>query len=185
MVRASRARTIPLLAGTLAAAAVLTGCAEEKKAAAPKLPERSCFGVFTRSDLEPLVGYGETVKVSGPADARLTAEHRAATCSVDVDGRGRVLVAATRQPLGQSFFWPSTVQNQSAPDPLPLGDKGIVWNTGARVALTCKGAKDSFELELALSGSVEHVKPGTSRALFTALMTKYLASAKQQTQCGV
>ncbi|KJY21610.1 MULTISPECIES: hypothetical protein [Streptomyces] len=184
MGRARRARTAALLVGTLVVAAVLAGCAEEKKAAAPQLPERTCFGVFTRSDLEPLMGYGETVKVSGPADARLTAERRAATCNVDVDGRGRVLVSATRQPLGQSFFWPPTDQNRPAPEPLPLGDKGIVWDTGARVALTCKGTEDSFELELGLSGSVEHVKSGTARALFTSLMTEYLESAKQQTGCG-
>ncbi|MER7735340.1 hypothetical protein ABTX80_31045 [Streptomyces erythrochromogenes] len=184
MGRAPGARTAALLAGTLVAAAVLTGCAEEKKAAAPQLPERTCFGVFTRSDLEPLMGDGETVTVSGPADARLTAQRRAATCNVDVDGRGRVLVAATRQPLGQSFFWPPTDQSRPAPEPLALGDKGILWDTGARVALTCKGAADSFELELAVSGSVEHMKPGTSRALFTSLMTTYLESAKQQTRCG-
>ncbi|AQT72703.1 MULTISPECIES: hypothetical protein [Streptomyces] len=185
MGRAPRARTALLLAGTLAVTTALAGCAEEKKAAAPQLPERTCFGVFTRSDLEPLMGDGETVTVSGPADARLTPQRRAATCTVDVDGRGRVLVAATRQPQGQSFFWPPTDQSEPAPEPLALGDKGLLWDTGARVALTCKGAEDSFELELSLSGSVEHMKPGTSRALFTSLMTKYLESAKQQTQCGV
>ncbi|MFD5489544.1 hypothetical protein ACFV1H_29455 [Streptomyces virginiae] len=185
MGRAPRARTAALLAvGTLVVAAALAGCADEKKAAAPQLPERTCFGVFTRSDLEPLMGDGETVTVSGPADARLNAQRRAATCNVDVDGRGRVLVAATRQPLGQSFFWPPTDRSEPAPEPLALGDKGLLWDTGARVALTCKGAEDSFELELGISGSVEHVKPGTSRALFTSLMTKYLESAKQQTRCG-
>ncbi|MFG2993139.1 hypothetical protein ACGFZK_28215 [Streptomyces sp. NPDC048257] len=178
-----RSARIPLvLATALVVAVTLTGCAEEKKAAAPQLPERTCFGVFTRADLEPLMGYGDSVEVSGPVDARLTAERRSATCSVYVDGRGRALVTATRQPLGQSFVWPPT---DPAPDPLPLGDKGIVWQTGARVALTCNGPKDSFELELGLSGSVEHMKPGTSQALFTALMTKFLASARQQTQCGV
>ncbi|QTI45730.1 hypothetical protein [Streptomyces nojiriensis] len=170
------------LAAVLVGVAALTGCGEDKKSAAPQLPERTCFGVFTRADLEPLMGYGETVEVSGPADARLTASRRSATCNVAVDGRGRVLVTATRQPLGQSFVWPPT--DPPVPDPLPLGDKGIVWDTGARVALTCKGSKDSFELELGLSGSVEHVKAGTSRTLFTALMTKFLESAKQQTECG-
>ncbi|MEV7173360.1 hypothetical protein AB0O18_27115 [Streptomyces sp. NPDC093224] len=178
-------RTLCLVAGTLIAAAAVAGCAEEKKAAAPQLPERTCFGVFTRSDLEPLMGEGETVTVSGPADARLNAQRRSATCNVDVDGRGRVLVAATRRPLGQSFFWPPTDRSEPAPEPLALGDRGILWDTGARVVLTCKGAADSFELELSLSGSVEHTKPGTSRALFTSLMITYLESAKQQTQCGV
>ncbi|MFG2878257.1 hypothetical protein ACGFYU_25160 [Streptomyces sp. NPDC048337] len=162
----------------------MTGCGDEKKAAAPQLPERTCFGVFTRSDLEPLMGYGETVKVDSPVDLRLTAERRGATCNVYVDGRGRVLVSATRQPLGQHFTWPPTDANQPAPDPLPLGDKGLVRDTGARVTLTCEGAKDSFELEMVISGSVEHMKPGTSRALFTNLMTKYVDVAKQQTGCG-
>ncbi|MEU9300444.1 hypothetical protein [Streptomyces sp. NPDC048269] len=170
---------------TLAAAAVFTGCAEEKKAAAPQLPERTCFGIFTRSDLEPLLGAGETVKETAPTDLRLTAERRGATCNVDVDGKGRVLVSATRKPLGQSIVWPPMDQNQPAPDPLPLGDKGIVWNTGARVALTCKGSQDSFALELSISGSIDQMKPGTSRPLFTTLMTKYLDAAKQQTGCGV
>ncbi|MCJ1677083.1 hypothetical protein MTF65_06930 [Streptomyces sp. APSN-46.1] len=178
------ARGSLVCAVTLVVAVALSGCAEEKKAAAPQLPERTCFGVFTRSDLEPLMGYGEEVKESSPVDARLTAERRGATCNVYVDGEGRVLVTAERRPLGQSITWPPTDQNQPAPDPLALGDKGIVWNTGARVALTCKGSKNSFELELGISGSVEHMKPGTSRALFTTLMTKYLDAAKQQTQCG-
>nr|WSX51647.1 hypothetical protein OG409_23605 [Streptomyces sp. NBC_00974] len=169
---------------TLVAGAVLTGCADGKKEATPQLPERSCFGVFARSDLEPLMGSGETVKETSPTDVRLTADHRSATCTVDVDGKGRVLVTATRQPLGQSFLWHPD-QNQPAPDPLALGDKGIVWNTGARVALTCKGAADSFELELGISGSTEHVKPADRRPLFTSLMTKYLEVAKQQTACGV
>ncbi|MEW2138994.1 hypothetical protein AB0892_20780 [Streptomyces sp. NPDC005409] len=172
-----------VLAATLVAAAALTGCGKEQKAAAPQLPERTCFGVFARSDLEPLMGYGETVELFGPADARLSAVRRGVTCNVYVDGKGRVLAMATRQPLGQSFFWPPT--DPPPPDPLPLGDKGIVWDTGARVALTCNGPKESFELELGLSGSVEHMKPGTSKALFTALTTKYLESAKQQTQCGM
>ncbi|MFF4432211.1 hypothetical protein ACFYZ4_23935 [Streptomyces sp. NPDC001513] len=176
------ARTSLVLAVSLVAAAALTGCAQEKKEAAPQLPERTCFGVFTRSDLEPLMGYGDTVEVSGPVDARLTVQRPGATCNVYVDGQGRVLVSATRRPLGQEVHWPPT---DPAPDPLPLGDKGNVWQTGARVALTCKGPQDSFELELGLSGSVEHMKPGTSRALFTELMTKYLESAKEQTGCGV
>ncbi|MFE2325692.1 hypothetical protein ACFXD5_17510 [Streptomyces sp. NPDC059385] len=170
----------------LAAAVTLTGCGEEKKKeAAPQLPERTCFGVFTQSDLEPLLGTGETVKVDSPADVRLTAQRPGATCNVYVDGKGRVLVTATRKPSGQSITWPPMDQNQPAPDSLPLGDKGIVWNTGARVAVTCKGSKDSFELELGISGSTDQMKPGTSRPLFTGLMTKYLDAAKQQTGCGV
>ncbi|MGP3686372.1 hypothetical protein ACTVZO_16980 [Streptomyces sp. IBSNAI002] len=161
----------------------LTGCTDAEKGAAPRLSERTCFGIFTPSDLEPLMGPGKKVNETSPADVKLSAERRSATCNVDVDGQGRFLVSATRQPLGQHFTWPPTDPNQPPADPLPLGDKGIVWNTGARVALTCKGPVDSFELLLTIGGSVEHMKPGTSRSLFTTLMTKYLAAAKQQTGC--
>ncbi|MFD9456259.1 hypothetical protein ACFWBC_24595 [Streptomyces sp. NPDC059985] len=85
--------------------------------------------------------------------------------------------------MGQSFFWHPD-KNQPAPDPLPLGDKGIVGDTDAWVALTCDGPSDAFELELGISGSVEHMEPGTSRALFARLMAKYLTAAREQTRCG-
>ncbi|MCM1967538.1 MULTISPECIES: hypothetical protein [unclassified Streptomyces] len=177
---------IPLVVTVaLVAVAALAGCSEEKKSAAAKLPERSCFGVFSRSDLEPLVGPGDEVKDASPTDVRLNAERRGATCNIYVDGRGRVLVTATRQPLGQSFFWPDTGETRPAPEPLALGDKGRVWDTGATVALTCKGATDSFELELGIGGSVEHMKPADRRPLFIELMKKFLEVAKEQTRCGV
>lgn len=178
-----RARECTAFAVALAGALALTGCAEAVKDASPRLPERTCFGIFTRSDLEPLMGPGKTVKETSPTDVKLSAERRSATCNVDVDGEGRFVVSATRQPAGQHFTWPPTDPNQPAADPLALGDKGIVWNTGARVALTCKGPEDSFELLLTIGGSVEHMKPGTSRSLFTGLMTKYVAAATQQTGC--
>lgn len=165
--------------------AALAGCSEEKKSAAVKLPERSCFEVFTRSDVEPLMGDGDKVKEVSPTDLRLNAVRRGATCNIYVDGEGRVLVTATRQPLGDHFFWPPTDANQPAPEPLSLGDKGMVWDTGARVTLTCKGSTDSFELELGIGGSTEHMKAADRRPLFTGLMKKYLEVAKQQTQCGI
>ncbi|MFF1338734.1 hypothetical protein ACFVYT_12625 [Streptomyces sp. NPDC058290] len=176
-------RTFLALAALPFAMAVVAGCAEGTNAAAPKLPERTCFGVFSRSDLDPLMGNGEEVKEVGPIDMRLTAERRGATCNVDVDGKGRFLASATRQPLEQSFFWnPEMIR--PAPDELALGDRGLVYDTGARVVLTCKGTKDVFQLELSLSGSIEHMKKGESRPLFTKLMTKFLDVAKEQTQCG-
>ncbi|WP_371616099.1 hypothetical protein [Streptomyces sp. NBC_00454] len=174
-----------VLALTLGAAAVLSGCSEGSESAAAKLPERPCFGVFTRSDLEPLMGEGHEVKDDSPTDLSLNAYRRSATCTIDVDGEGRVLVTATRQPLGDHFFWPPTDANQPAPEPLALGDKGMVWDTGARVTLTCKGPADSFELALGVSGSTEHMKAADRRPLFTGLMKKYLEVAKQQTRCGI
>ncbi|MFE2475606.1 hypothetical protein [Streptomyces sp. NPDC059389] len=177
-------RTVRSLALAPLALAVLAGCTGGTEAAAPKLPERTCFGVFTRSDLEPLMGNGREVKESGPADMQLNGYRRTATCSVDVDGRGRFLASATRQPLEQSFFWNAQLIKPPA-DTLPLGDKGIVYDTGARVLLVCKGSQDAFQVELSLSGSTDQVEKGGSRPLFTRLMTKFVEAGKQQTQCGV
>ncbi|MBT2404644.1 MULTISPECIES: hypothetical protein [unclassified Streptomyces] len=178
-----RTAHIPLaLAAALVAAVALTGCSEEKKAAAPQLPERNCFGIFTRDDLEPLMGKGEEVKESGPVDVKLTAERRSATCNVDVDGEGRFLASATRQPLDQSFFWMREMI-KPPPDPLDLGDEAIVYDTGARVAFSCKGPKDMFHVELTVSGSIEQMKKGESRPLFAKLIKKFVDVAKQQTQC--
>ncbi|MEU3772667.1 hypothetical protein AB0F11_05525 [Streptomyces sp. NPDC032472] len=166
----------------LVAAGAALGCSKEAPPAAPQLPERSCFGVFTRDDLAPLVGKGREVKEVSPVDLRLTADRNGGTCNVYVDGKDRVLAWATRQPLGQHLF--TNVDDQH-PDPLPYAEHGKVWDSGALVTLTCTGAEDSFELELWLSGTVQSAdRPGASRPVLTALMQKYLAAAKQQTQCG-
>ncbi|MER5733649.1 hypothetical protein ABT084_35840 [Streptomyces sp. NPDC002138] len=164
-------------------AVALTGCSEEAKPAARKLPERTCFGVFTRSDLAPLLGKGEEVTVSGPSDAQLSPVRKGVTCTVDVDGPGRFLATATRQPLGDSFFWnPEMIH--PAPDSLPLGDRAIVYDTGARAFVACKGRDDQFGLEVKVSGSVEQMKREERRPLFTKLITKLLDAAKQQSKCG-
>ncbi|WP_327132272.1 hypothetical protein OG311_15350 [Streptomyces sp. NBC_01343] len=177
-------RTVSTLALVPVSLAVLAGCTGGTETAAPKLPERTCFGVFSRSDLGSLVGNGEEVKESGPADMELTAVRRTATCNVAVDGEGRFLASATRQPLEQSFFWNAELIKPAA-DTLPLGDKGIVYDTGARVLLICKGSQDTFQVELSLSGSTDQVEKGGSRPLFTRLMKKFVEAGKQQTQCGV
>jgi hypothetical protein len=178
-----KARTRIALTAALAGTTALAGCSEQEKAAEAQLPERTCFEVFTRSDLAPLLGNGDVVKVSAPSDLRLTAERRGATCTVDVDGRVSFVASATRQPLDQSFFWnPELIK--PAPDPLPLGEKGIVYDTGARVLLVCRGPKDSFQVELSLSGSIDHVGRGQSRPLFSELMRKFVPVATEQTTCG-
>ncbi|WP_371678339.1 hypothetical protein [Streptomyces sp. NBC_01276] len=169
---------------TLASVFVLAGCGEEERPVARQLAEHTCFGIFTPSDLEPLMGAGETVKEVSPVDVRLTSARRGATCNVYVDGKGRFIASATRQPLEQSFPW-NTVGTAPAPEPLALGDKGIVWDAGARVVLACKGSQDSFGLELMIGGSVEHVASAERRPLFTGLMKKFVEAAREQTACGV
>ncbi|OKK19715.1 hypothetical protein AMK16_16805 [Streptomyces sp. CB00455] len=176
-----RAGVCRALAGVLAGALVLTGCAGEKPPAASRLPQTTCFGAFTPADLAPLLGRGDEVKVESPADLKLTADRRGATCNIYVDGKSGVLVTAERQPLGQGFSWPLEQVNA---DPIPSVENGKVWDTGAAAGLSCKGAGDPFELELWLSGTVDDEKAGAPRPLLTGLMEKYADYAKRQTGCG-
>ncbi|MFJ8018099.1 hypothetical protein [Streptomyces sp. NPDC096339] len=170
------------LVGVLAGVVLLSGCAEEKKpSAASRLPKSTCFGAFTPSDLAPLLGNADEVKVDSPADLKLTANRRGATCNVYVDGKSGVLATAERRPLGQGFFWPL---DDKSPEPIPGVENGKVWDTGAAAGISCKGVTDSFELELWLSGSVQGKKAGESRPVLTELMRKYVDYAKQQTLCG-
>lgn len=101
----SRSTLAVTVTATLVALAV-AGCSSEKESAASKLPDRSCWGVFSRSDLEPLIGPGQEVKEKSPIDLRLNAVRRAATCTIEVDGQVRVMVTATRQPLGTASSGP-------------------------------------------------------------------------------
>ncbi|MEU6867074.1 hypothetical protein ABZ924_28125 [Streptomyces sp. NPDC046876] len=123
------------------------------------------------------------MKEDGPADMRLTAARRGATCVVDVDGKGRFDASVTRQALDESFFWNTQLIKPPA-DPLALGDRGIVYDTGARVALTCTGPNGSFQLEATVGGSTDQMEKREARPLFTALIAKLLEAAKQQTHCG-
>ncbi|WP_327414260.1 hypothetical protein [Streptomyces sp. NBC_01233] len=176
--RATLVVTVALAAGV----ALLSGCAEEKKPlAASKVRPETCFGAFTPSDLSPLLGRGDEVTVDSPYDLRLNAQRPGVTCNIYVDGKSGVLAWAERQPLGQGVFWP--LEKVDA-EPIPTVENGKVWNTGAAALLSCKGATDSFELELWLSGSVDGKKPGESRPVLVELMKKYADYAKQQTGCG-
>lgn len=63
-------------------------------------------------------------------------------------------------------------------------ENGKLWDDGAAVFLACEGSKESFELQLWLSGVADEVKQEERRPKFAALMAKYLDFAKQQTGCG-
>ncbi|MFI5616923.1 hypothetical protein [Streptomyces sp. NPDC051567] len=177
----SRSLAVRVSGVVLVLAAMVAGCSEKKTPAASKLPSGTCFGVFDPADLAPLLGDGEEVKVVAPADMTLTPARPSAICNVYVDRQGPFLATVERAPVGRQFFWPLDKAN---PDPLPFVENGKVWNTGAAVALTCKKAEESFELELWISGSSNKMKYEDVRPLFTALMKKYLEAARQQNGCG-
>ncbi|MET9696020.1 hypothetical protein ABZY31_03705 [Streptomyces sp. NPDC006529] len=175
-------RPTPLLCIGAAVVMVLTGCAEEAKPAARLLEDRTCFGVFTRSDLAPFLGNAEKVRVSGPPDAELSSVRRTVTCTVAA-GTNHFQASATRQPLGQSFFWHRETLYPTA-DPLSIGDEAIVDDTVGLVRVDCKGPKDEFALQVQVTGDVDKMKPEERRPHFTMLVAKLFDAVKQQSKCG-
>ncbi|MFD9105932.1 hypothetical protein ACFVZN_33290 [Streptomyces virginiae] len=166
---------------SVAAALLLAGCADEPVPIASKLPESTCFGAFTRTDLAPLLGNVGEVKADSPADLALNSQRRGATCNIYVDGKSGMLAWAKWQPLGQEFVWPLDDLNA---EPIPDVENGKVWDTGAAAGISCQGSEEPFQLELWLSGSISGAKAAEKRALLTGLMQKYADHAKQQTGCG-
>ncbi|MGZ9931217.1 hypothetical protein ACXNSR_15145 [Streptomyces sp. NC-S4] len=164
-------------------AALLAGCSGGKAPAPPALPGSTCFGAFTPTELAPLMGTGEEVRVDGPADVRLSAGRKSALCNIYVDGKTRFFASAERLPQGQHFFWAPAVDEQK-PEPLPFVENGKLWDGGAAVFLSCNGPTEAFELKLWLDGSTEHIEQEERRPLFAGLMKKYLGFAKEQTGCG-
>ncbi|MFE0657516.1 hypothetical protein [Streptomyces sp. NPDC058876] len=147
---------------------------------ASRLPESTCFGAFTPSDLAPLLGRGDDVKVDSPADLALNSQRRAATCNIYVDGKSGVLAWAKWQPVGQEFHWPLDDLNAES---IPAVENGKVWDTGAAAGISCQGSEEPFQLELWLSGSISGKKSTDTRVLLTGLMQKYADYAKRQNQC--
>ncbi|WP_326590242.1 hypothetical protein [Streptomyces sp. NBC_01294] len=180
---ASRA-LLAVVAGVVAGSALLTGCAGEKEAAAPVLPDSTCFGAFTPADLAPLMGTGKEVQVDAPADLRLTADWKEANCRILVDGQGRFSALATRKPAGLNMPFGPEIE-KSNPEALPYAGNSRLWDTGAAVVLNCKGPTDSFDLDLFVNASVPAtLKQEDRRPTFAALMKKFMDLAKQQNQCG-
>ncbi|MEU9085279.1 hypothetical protein [Streptomyces sp. NPDC048357] len=182
---AARTRATPVVAAALAVGfALLSGCAAvEKPSAASKVRPETCFGVFTPSELAPLLGRGDEVTVDSPYDLELNAQRRGVTCNIYVDGKTRFFATADRLPQGQYFVWAPAVDEQK-PDALPFAQNSKLWDGGAAVVLECSGPTDAFELRLWIDGSAEKIRQDARRPLFTELMQKYLDFAKEQTGCA-
>ncbi|MGW0362409.1 hypothetical protein [Streptomyces sp. NPDC002990] len=123
------------------------------------------------------------MRVESPVDVRLTSQRESAICNIEVDGKNRFHAAAHRKPAGHEFLWPPLLDEQN-PEGLPFAENSKLWDRGAAVVLTCEGLTDSFVLRLWIDGVPDDVKPAERRPKFTALMAKFLESAKQQAQCG-
>ncbi|MCX4629633.1 hypothetical protein [Streptomyces sp. NBC_01443] len=177
-------RKYSFVIGVVSAGLLLSACSGESEQAAAVLPDRVCWGTgaFSGKELAPLAGSGQKVRDDSPATFDLPQDNKKTSCTLYVDGDIRFHAGAWRLGPGQDFFWDT--QQKQHPDKLDLGNKGLVWDDGAVVALTCKRADATFELELSLdNGSLPGV-PKDPRPYFTGLMEQYHEFATKQLRCG-
>lgn len=177
--RISAAVTLSL---TLAVATI--GCAKDEIKAAPELPDGFCWNAFEKTDVQPYIIPGE--KMTQDADTFYFAERkRSASCLIHVDGKSAFSAFARFQDDKLGFDWSSF--DRLKPNPVKIGEKGIVWNTGARTYFPCKATANSdpstakyLELEIFLSGAqVEN-----HRKTLPDLLKHFTAFAQKELRCG-
>ncbi|MFF6884553.1 hypothetical protein ACFY9F_15370 [Streptomyces sp. NPDC012421] len=180
-------RTAAAVSTAVVAAGLLAGCAESEQKAVPRLPERICWdGAFAGDDVAPLLPHGDRAEFSRLAALPfvLTEDNDSAVCTLDIDGRTRFQAIAELRKFEAAVDW--TSWDSADPRPLDVGDKGIVWDTGAASYVTCEPAKNPdspgkyIELRISLSDP-----PDTSRlqAALPELMKEFMAFAQSELQC--
>ncbi|MGW0034207.1 hypothetical protein ACWDXD_30840 [Streptomyces sp. NPDC003314] len=169
------------------AAGLLTGCATGEEKAVPELPERICWnGAFAGSDVSPLLPPGDEVKFSRLAGRHfaLTEESDSAICTLYIDGNTKFQASADLENFEDSIEWSSW--DPAHPKPLAVGEKGIIWDTGAASYFICEPAKNPNSpgryIELMITA---HYAPDKSKlqAALPELMKEFMAYAQRELRC--
>ncbi|MFI8321854.1 hypothetical protein [Streptomyces sp. NPDC085529] len=180
-------RTAAAVSTAVVAAGLVTGCTESEQKAVPRLPERICWGgAFAGSDVSPLLPPGDKAEFSRLAGRSfvLTEDDDSAVCTLDIDGRTRFQATADLRKFEDGIDW--TSWDSADPKPLDVGDKGIIWDTGAASSFTCEPAKNPdspgkyIELRISLSDPPDTVK---LQAALPELMKEFMAFAQSKLQC--
>ncbi|MFH8726684.1 hypothetical protein [Streptomyces termitum] len=180
-------RAVAAVSTAVVAAGLLTACGADEEKAAPKLPERVCWGgALTGGDVAPLLPAGDKIEFQSRSGLpfALTEDRKSQTCSLDVDGRTRFQVTADLRKFEDSIDWRS--MESAEPKPLDAGKKGIIWNDGAASYFVCEPAKDAgapgryIDLGIHLSDPPDEAKV---RAALPKLMKELVAFAQRELKC--
>ncbi|WP_411075219.1 hypothetical protein [Streptomyces sp. cmx-4-7] len=180
-------RTAAAVSTAVVTAGLLASCAADEEKTVPELPERICWsGAFAGSDVSPLLPPGDKMEFSRLAGRHfaLTKELDSATCTLDIDGKTRFQARATRRDFAESIEWSSW--DPADPKPLDVGDKGIIWDTGAASYFTCEPAKNPNSpgryIELMITANYAPDKSKLQPAL-PVLMKEFMAYAQRELKC--
>ncbi|MFE1369878.1 hypothetical protein ACFW84_37350 [Streptomyces anulatus] len=161
-----------------------TGCAEEEKKAAPKLPQQFCWNAFDRDDVQPILPTGDRL-TEDTESFSFTDRNRAVSCLIHVNGNTAFSAHARFHDIEEIIEWSSF--DRLKPDPIRIGKKAIVWETGAITYFPCKAAANSGPstakyLELNIYTSAAQVK--NQRETLPDLLKQFTAFAQKELKCA-
>ncbi|MEU3832266.1 hypothetical protein [Streptomyces microflavus] len=173
------------LALSLTLAALAAGCSEpEATETAPKLPQQFCWNAFDRDNVQPLLPNGEEIKQEA-GEFQFSERVRYKSCTLYVDGNYGFRAFATFEDEEGSIDWSSW--DALGPDKVPVGRKGIAWNTGAATYVACKpvtgtgpSSAEFMELRIHLSGA----RGQNERKTLPGLLKQFTAFAQKELKCA-
>ncbi|ALC22917.1 hypothetical protein ACH46N_25295 [Streptomyces pristinaespiralis] len=161
----------------------LTSCSGGETRSVPKLPARVCWNAFDGEDVASLLPTGDRATVdtdpfvlAKPADSP--------TCSIYIDGNTKFQTYALYEDFERSIDWSS--YEKAHPEPIDVGEKGIVWYDGAASYIICEASKTPSSpgkyIDLTISTSDLPDEEKLRRAL-PALMKQFVAFAQRELNC--
>ncbi|MFE7483470.1 hypothetical protein [Streptomyces sp. NPDC057552] len=159
------------------------GCAETKTESTPKLPAEFCWNAFDHEDVQPILPTGERLK-QDTEEFNFTDRNRSASCLIYVDGNSAFDVHARFERNEEIIEWSSF--DELEPEPVKIGKKGIVWDTGAITYFPCGAAAESgplvakyLELKIYVSGA----QVQNQRKTLPGLLKQFTTFAQKELKC--
>ncbi|MFJ1800984.1 hypothetical protein [Streptomyces sp. NPDC088180] len=180
-----RIRTVTTaVALSIALMTTAAGCSQGQKKTAPKLPAKFCWNAFSPRDVHPLLPAGDTLEEDTDS-FRFSERKRFVSCLLYIDGNDG-FHAWAKVEEDETFTERNTYESAD-PDPISVGRKGIVWNTGATTHISCPPAESTdslpgkyLRLSVELSGTAEQ----NERKTLTGLLKQFTNFAQEQLRCG-
>uniref|UniRef100_A0AAU3H0I1 DUF3558 domain-containing protein n=1 Tax=Streptomyces sp. NBC_01401 TaxID=2903854 RepID=A0AAU3H0I1_9ACTN len=168
--------------------ALLTGCSEEVEAV-PELPERICWDAFAAKDVSPLLPSGKEAEFIADSMHAFFPDSSSSVCSLQIDGAVRFDASGDRYDFERDIDW--TTWEKAKPDPIDVGEKGIIWHNGAASYIVCEPSKGPnapgryIELTLyAFDQPTQGTQAKKNHRLLGVLIKQFVAFAEKELKCG-
>ncbi len=175
------AGTIALSLGLITA---VSGCSDEKTKSAPDLPNKFCWNAFDPEDVHAHLPVGDETK-QDTDPFYFSERRRSVNCLIYVDGNSGFRASAKLEDDEGFTEW-STYESAN-PEPIAVGKKGIVWDTGAATHVACEPTASSgpstgkfLRLDIGVTGT--QGKGG--RKTLPGILKQFTAFAQKELKCA-